>query len=199
MNVFDLRDSFIKDYKNYISSFIRIRDQKIKEYVNQNIDQGLLWPDPLIQLNPTFEPGKWVDDLVNEGILYKECKRIFRRKQAPDDFGQPLRLHKHQEDAIRTAREGHNYILTTGTGSGKSLAYIIPIVDFVLRNGSGKGVQAIIVYPMNALANSQRGELEKFLKFGYPDGKESVTFERYTGQENDQEKTESCPTRRISC
>jgi hypothetical protein len=142
----------------------------------------------LIQLNPTFEPGKWIDDLINEGVLHKECKRIFRRKQAPDDFGQPLRLHKHQEDAIRTAREGQNYILTTGTGSGKSLAYIIPIVDYVLRNGSGKGVQAIIVYPMNALANSQQGELEKFLKFGYPDGKGPVTFERYTGQENDQEK-----------
>lgn len=189
MNVFDLRNSLIQDYSSYISSFIRIRDPKIKDYVDQSIDQGLLWPDPLIQLNPTFEPGKWIDDLSNEGVLHNECKRIFRRKQAPDDFGQPLRLHKHQEDAIRKAREGQNYVLTTGTGSGKSLAYIIPIVDYVLRNGSGKGIKAIIVYPMNALANSQKGELEKFLKFGYPDGKGPVTFERYTGQENDQEKS----------
>ncbi|MGI6235811.1 MAG: DEAD/DEAH box helicase, partial [Christensenellales bacterium] len=188
MNVFDLRSSLIEDYSSYISSFIRIRDPKIKDYVDQSIDQGLLWPDPLIQLNPTFDPGKWIDDLSDEGVLQKECKRIFRRKQAPDDFGQPLRLHKHQEDAIRKAREGQNYILTTGTGSGKSLAYIIPIVDYVLRNGSGKGIQAIIVYPMNALANSQKGELEKFLKYGFPDGKGPVTFERYTGQENDQEK-----------
>jgi len=188
MNVFDLRSSLIQDYSSYISSFIRIHDPKIKDYVDRSIDQGLLWPDPLIQLNPTFEPGKWIDDLSNEGVLHKECKRIFRRKKASDDFGQPLRLHKHQEDAIRTAREGQNYILTTGTGSGKSLAYIIPIVDYVLRNGSGKGIQAIIVYPMNALANSQKGELEKFLKFGFLDGKGPVTFERYTGQENDQEK-----------
>jgi ATP-dependent helicase YprA (DUF1998 family) len=188
MNVFDLRSSLIDDYSSYISSFIRIRDQKIKGYVNRSIEQGLLWPDPLIQLNPTFEPGNWIDDLSTEGILHKECKRIFRRNKASDDLGQQLRLHKHQEDAIRTARQGHNYILTTGTGSGKSLAYIIPIVDFVLRNGSGKGVQAIIVYPMNALANSQVGELQKFLKFGYPDGKGPVTFERYTGQENDEEK-----------
>jgi ATP-dependent helicase YprA (DUF1998 family) len=188
MNVFDLRSSLIEDYSSYISSFIRIRDQRIKDYVDHSIGQGLLWPDPLIQLNPTFEPGKGIDALCDEGLLNKECKRIFRRKQSTDDFGQPLRLHKHQEDAVRTAREGHNYILTTGTGSGKSLAYIIPIVDFILRNGSGKGIQAIIVYPMNALANSQQGELEKFLQFGYPDGKGPVTFERYTGQENDQEK-----------
>ena len=58
------------------------------------------------------------------------------------------------------AKAGGNYVLTTGTGSGKSLAYIVPIVDHVLRRGSGKGIQAIVVYPMNALANSQMGELE---------------------------------------
>jgi len=97
-------------------------------------------------------------------------------------------LHKHQEDAIRTAQGRHNYVLTTGTGSGKSLAYIIPIVDHVLRRGNGRGIQAIVVYPMNALANSQMGELKKFLKLGYPDGRGPVTFERYTGQESDEEK-----------
>ena len=67
---------------------------------------------------------------------------------------------------IEAARTGANYVLTTGTGSGKSLAYIVPIVDHVVRNGSGRGIQAIVVYPMNALANSQLGELEKFLAVG---------------------------------
>src|SRR5436305_1649536 len=63
-------------------------------------------------------------------------------------------------------------------------AYVIPIVNHVLQNGSGKGIKAIVVYPMNALANSQLGELEKFLRLGYPDGKSPVTFDRYTGQES---------------
>ncbi|RCK72738.1 MAG: Helicase, C-terminal:Type III restriction enzyme, res subunit:DEAD/DEAH box helicase, N-terminal [Anaerolineae bacterium] len=188
MNVFDLRNSLIDDYASYVSSFIQIRDPKIKQYVDESIAQGLLWPDPLIQLNPSFEPGKWIDELCDEGVLHKDCARIFRRNKTQDNFGEPLRLHKHQEDAIRVAKEGFNYVLTTGTGSGKSLAYIIPIVDYVLRHCSGKGIRAIIVYPMNALANSQLGELEKFLRFGFPDGKSPVTFERYTGQENDQEK-----------
>jgi len=188
MDVFDLRNALIADYASYIRSFIQIRDARIRAYVDQALDQGLLWPDPLIQLNPTFEPGSWIDDLCDEGLLHPACKRVFRRKVHAQDYGQPLRLHRHQEDAIRTARAGHNYVLTTGTGSGKSLAYIIPIVDYVLRHGSGRSVKAIIVYPMNALANSQRGELEKFLKFGYDDGRGPVTFERYTGQENDEEK-----------
>ena len=56
--------------------------------------------------------------------------------------------------------------------------------------GSGKGIQAIIVYPMNALANSQMGELEKFLCRGYPAGNAPVTFRRYTGQESDEERKE---------
>src|SRR5262249_7074499 len=101
--------------------------------------------------------------------------------------GRPLNLHRHQTDAIAAARGGANYVLTTGTGSGKSLSYIIPIVDHVLRRGSGKGIQAIVVYPMNALANSQFGELEKFLCNGYQDGP-TVTCDKYTGQEDLEER-----------
>ncbi|MGE5763828.1 MAG: DEAD/DEAH box helicase, partial [Mycobacterium leprae] len=51
-----------------------------------------------------------------------------------------------------------------------------------------RGVKAIVVYPMNALANSQLGELEKFLRFGYGEGREPVTFARYTGQESRDER-----------
>ncbi len=67
----------------------------------------------------------------------------------------------------------------------------MPIVDQVLRakqEGTASGIQAIIVYPMNALANSQRFELEKFLRHGYGEGREPVTFERYTGQEKEDER-----------
>ena len=79
-------------------------------------------------------------------------------------------------------------MLTTGTGSGKSLSYIVPIVDRVLRARQAGDrqarVRAIIVYPMNALANSQLWELEKYLRNGYGPGREPVTFARYTGQES---------------
>ena len=123
-----------------------------------------------------------------EEFYIKLVRQSFEEKREDDIAGSKLRLHQHQEDAIRVAQSGANYVLTTGTGSGKSLAYIIPIVDFVLKHGSGKGVQAIIVYPMNALANSQLGELEKFINLGFPDNKGPVTFGRYTGQESDEEK-----------
>lgn len=188
MNVFELRDQLISDYSDYIRGFIHIADQRVRQCVDDELAAGRLWPRPLIQLNPSFEPGGTVDELVARGLLHEECRRIFRRKSEADHFGQLLHLYRHQTDAIELARAGHHYVLTTGTGSGKSLSYVIPIVDHVLRNGRGRGIQAIVVYPMNALANSQEGELKKFLQLGYGEGHEPVRFARYTGQEDKEAK-----------
>ena len=188
MNVFDLRDRLIRDYEAYVKSFIAIRDPRIRQRVEAEIVAGALWPEPRIGLNPNFEPGRSIDELVAAGVLHSECSNIFRLKEATGGPSKPLRLHRHQDDAVVAARSGKPYLLTTGTGSGKSLAYLVPIVDRVLREGSGKGLRAIVVYPMNALANSQARELSKFLQLGYPTGGSPVTFRRYTGQEKDDER-----------
>ncbi|MEW4565781.1 DEAD/DEAH box helicase [Bremerella sp. JC770] len=190
MDVFKLRDDVIHNYADYVRSFVRIREQRLREFVETSLTDQALWPQPLIQMNPSFEPGGWIDDLVSAGTLHENCQAVFRIKSERDTHGSPMRLHKHQVDAIHEARAGRNYVLTTGTGSGKSLSYIIPIVDHVLRNGRGKGIQAIVVYPMNALCNSQYGELEKFLRLGFGAGKEPVRFERYTGQESREKREE---------
>ncbi|MCX6354171.1 MAG: DEAD/DEAH box helicase [Candidatus Aureabacteria bacterium] len=189
MDVFDLRNRLVEDYARYTRSFIKIADPRISSKVDGALDEGVLWPEPLLQLNPTFLPGGTIDELVAEGILHPECARIFRiGKSDTDHTGKQLLLYTHQTEAIRKAKEGRSYVLTSGTGSGKSLAYIVPIVDHVLRRGSGQGIQAIVVYPMNALANSQDEELQKFLEKGYGKGASPVRFERYTGQEKGDEK-----------
>ncbi|MFN8188064.1 MAG: DEAD/DEAH box helicase [Gaiellales bacterium] len=191
MNVFDLRERLVRDFADYTRSFIHIRDERVRSLVDDELERGLLWPDPIVQLNPAFESGGTIDDLVAEGLLHERCAPIFRRSKTPEDpSGEPLRLHRHQREAIEVARTGANYVLTTGTGSGKSLAYIVPIVDHVLRAGSDKGIKAIVVYPMNALANSQLGELEKFLAIGPPGSTGLVRFRRYTGQESHDEREE---------
>ncbi len=189
MDIFTFRDHLIDDYSSYIQSFIQIRNPLVQAYVQEQLNQGVLWPNPLIQLSPLFESGASVDTLVAEGVLHPECARIFRVGKTADGLqGRSLQLHKHQDEAIRIAARGASYVLTTGTGSGKSLTYMIPLVDAILRNGTKRGVQAIVVYPMNALANSQRQELEKFLTLGYASGKSPVTFARYTGQEKQEER-----------
>ncbi len=189
-NVFKVRDQLVTDFEKYVTGFIHINDERIRSKVHEEFQRGLLWPEPLIQLNPSYGQVNYINDLVEEGILHPECSRIFRHGKTRDSLGKPLRLYKHQEEAIRAANSGGNYVLTTGTGSGKSLAFIIPIVNHVLRTGSGKGIQAIIVYPMNALANSQMQELSRYLKHGYPENREPVTFRRYTGQEGMKDREE---------
>lgn len=189
MNVFEVRKSLINDYRKYVQSFVEVADPRIAEKVAKHFEEGDLWPEALLQLNPSFESGKSINELVDEGVLHSECRQIFRAGKKPDNLiGKTMRLHKHQEEAIRIARTGESYVLTTGTGSGKSLSYIIPIVDHVLRVGSGRGIQAIVVYPMNALANSQVGELQKFISPGGETG--TVSFKRYTGQESNEERQE---------
>lgn len=186
MNIFEFRNSLTRYYAEYVRSFIRISSEDIRAKVDDALERQHLWPEPLVQMNPAFEPGAYVDDLVQAGSLHALNAKVFRRDKDrdPTELGERLRLHKHQVEALEVARGGHNYVVTTGTGSGKSLTYIIPIVDHVLRHGSGHGITAIVVYPMNALANSQAGELEKFLNYGLGEAS-PVTFKRYTGQDDD--------------
>ena len=183
MDVFGVRDRLIEDYREFTGSFVDIHDKAIREHVRERMANGYQWPDPWLSLNPSFASGGTISELVGQDLLHEKATDIFRLEN-----GQQLRLHRHQKEAIEAARTGKSYVLTTGTGSGKSLAYIIPIVNQVLEakaNGTYRpGIKAIVVYPMNALANSQLGELEKFL------GTENqqVSFERYTGQESTEKR-----------
>ena len=180
VDAFGVRNTVIGDYESFVKSFMDIADPRVKAKVEDEISAGLLWPEPWLALNPSFQSGGKISHLVTDDLLDGRCTDIFRRRTESDPQGSELTLHQHQRDAVVIAARGESYVLTTGTGSGKSLSYIVPIVDRVLREGSGKGVQAIVVYPMNALANSQLGELEKFLGKTAP----KVTYERYTGQED---------------
>src|SRR4029077_6780524 len=176
MDVFALRERVVNDYKSYIESFVRIRDKRIDGFVQEQFSSGMLWPDPILQLNPAYENGPTLDDLAAQGEILPGTAKFFRRAD-----GGPIRLYKHQHEAIEIARKGTPYVVTTGTGSGKSLTYLIPIYDHILRTNPEKHqVRAIIVYPMNALINSQLKALQDYEKTA---GGSLVRYERYTGQE----------------
>jgi superfamily II DNA/RNA helicase/very-short-patch-repair endonuclease len=190
MDVFEFRDKVIEEYQRFTRSFVKIRSADIKRHVDAEYSAERFWPAPMVGLNPAFVPAGEIGNFVTEGLLHPECERIFRfGKSAEGAAGSPLVLYRHQEEAIRIAKRGKSYVLTTGTGSGKSLSYFVPIVDDVLRRkaaGQPTALTAIVVYPMNALCNSQLEELQKYLCLGYPEGGEPVTFARYTGQEGEE-------------
>ncbi len=137
MDVFGLHRQLIKDYREFTEGGTIIRDDRVAAFVESDLDAKSQWPDPWVSLNPFFASGGTVSELSGDGkLLHEECARIFQagktRKGTKCD-GRPLTLHRHQFEAIQAAKWRESYVLTTGTGSGKSLSYIVPIVDRVLR------------------------------------------------------------------
>ena len=87
------------------------------------------------------------------------------RRHLPREAVEPLSLYKHQEQAIALAAEGESFVVTTGTGSGKSPLLLHPhrqpCAGCTAHEREAKRTHAIVVYPMNALANSQMDELDQ--------------------------------------
>ncbi len=185
MDVFDLDRSLVEDYARFSRSFTQIRASDIEAQVNAIYATRRFWPEPLISLNPHFERDAGIDALVAEDSLDANTGRVFRVN------GQPITLYRHQEQSVAKAAARQSFVVTTGTGSGKSLCFFIPIIDAAIRArvaGEARRTRAIVIYPMNALANSQLEELQKFI--GQSDLPEKLrpTFERYTGQEEADER-----------
>jgi superfamily II DNA/RNA helicase len=189
MDVFNLDQFVIDQYKTFSRSFTKIKSPEISSKVNALYDDKRFWPEPLLQINPHYASGGSIRDFVNGGLLEPECADVFKDKWGPADLSDPsLKLRKHQEQAISFAKERQSYVVTTGTGSGKSLCFFIPIIDAAIRAkkaGGGAKTRAIVIYPMNALANSQAKELEGYL--GSATGG-LVTYARYTGQESNEDR-----------
>ncbi|MBI3979122.1 MAG: DEAD/DEAH box helicase [Chloroflexi bacterium] len=180
LDIFALRDRVVGEYRDYFESFVNILDPQIEGFVRDELAAGKLWPEAVLQLNPAYERGPTLGDLARQGVIRVETARF---------FGPTLKLHQHQHEALLCAQRDEPYVVTTGTGSGKSLTYLIPIFDRIIREGPAHAaVRAIIVYPMNALTNSQLTALERFRDRNWPEC--PVRFRRYTGQERNEQREE---------
>ena len=189
-SIFSLSQHILSDYASYVQSFLNIKDEAIRAFLQaEMIDKGAFWPEPLLQLNPAYERAGSVDQLVARGMLHPKLAQIFY----DDRKSRPMRLYRHQEEAVLHALQHQPYIVTSGTGSGKTMAYFIPIFDAVLKNNPAQEkVRAIIAYPMNALVNSQMDALKRMAaSYKTRTGEDlPVRFNKYTGQERSSLKTE---------
>lgn len=187
MKAFDLDRSLVDSYASFSRSFSKIRAADLKAAIDRRYDDGHFWPDALLSINPQFEAGPSADELATAGVLDPLTAQVFRAD------GKVLRFHAHQGQAIAKAQARQSFVVTTGTGSGKSLCFFVPIVDAVIRArkaGGPRRTRAIIVYPMNALANSQIKEIEKFIEQSEIPEHLRPTVRRYTGQEKDEKRQE---------
>lgn len=163
-----------ENFKKYIRSTFQIQDKEFNDIFSDKIDSFKLLKGPYVALNKPYKPGKSIVELVKEGVLSKELLKM-------DGLNLTRPLYTHQEKAIKKAMEGLNLVISTGTGSGKTESFLLPILNSIaldIENGiTDRGIQAMLLYPMNALANDQRERIREILK-NYPD----ITFGHYTGE-----------------
>lgn len=187
--------SRIKDeFVDYLSTTFSIAD---KDYYSQFIEelhkQGVISKGPLIEINDIFKCGHSIEFLYNNNVLSKLFADIEATKSNISPYKQKLPvarpLYLHQEKAIDViTTKKLNAVITTGTGSGKTECFLIPIINELLREKekgtlSEPGVRAILIYPMNALANDQMKRLRELLMF-FP----YISFGVYNGDTKKEEK-----------
>ena len=134
---------------------------------------------PYIDYIGSFKKGQSLKEFIKSGVLSKDFRILY-----PNGF----EFFKHQEEAIKKIIiDDKNLVVSTGTGSGKTEAFLIPIINHLMREKEkgtlSDGVRALIIYPMNALANDQMKRMRGLLK-DYPD----ITFGSYTGETKKFEK-----------
>lgn len=170
-----IRDAYLR----YLKTIKPFQDSRLREEFSRALDEDdMLVKGPYIELTPPFKAGRPLQDLISEGLLSSRFRELCHEEGLRLD--RPLYLH--QEEAIRKIRQGRNIVITTGTGSGKTEAFLIPILDALVREEQAgslgrAGVRALLLYPMNALANDQMERLRNYLaKFPH------ITFGRYVGE-----------------
>src|SRR5665647_1626324 len=193
-----------KRYNAYLATSFNLKDSNLKKQFLDELNQEKFIKGPILEITPPFESGKTIDELIDEGTLSGEFKKL-NTKSLP--LNRPL--YKHQESGIlKNVLENENIIVATGTGSGKTETFMIPILNYLFRQKEKSeltpGVRALLLYPMNALANDQLKRMRKILE-NYPD----ISFGRYTGETEESQKraeekfvkmykTDPMPNERIS-
>lgn len=180
----------IKDeFTSYVSTSFHLADKEYAEKFRESLnEEGLISKGPYIDISDSFETGNNIETLITEGIMSPLFNDLEKNIPEGDkEIKLQRKLYKHQETAIRKIRDNKNIVVTTGTGSGKTECFVLPIIDHLLREKSeGKlldGVRAILIYPMNALANDQMKRLRVILA-QYP----SITFGVYNSSTKQEDK-----------
>lgn len=182
MNPIETTKTIENDYLSYLQSILTLKDKELTQKAYIALSENKFIKGPYLEATPPFIQGKALSKLISEKIVCNEFLKISKAVE----IDRPLYLH--QEIALKkVAINRRNIIVATGTGSGKTECFLYPIFnELMLQNLSGNlsdGVRALLLYPMNALANDQMKRLRGLLA-NYPD----ITFGRYTGETIESEK-----------
>ncbi len=146
-----LVDRVLDEYESYLKTEFRARDPKLRQALEQALDQPhFLAQDTFLQAHRPFKYGRPWRELGLDAKLAGVMEKRSRSKLA----------YHHQSEAITRllAPEATPVVVTTGTGSGKTECFLLPVLQNTIEDSvrfQRSGLTAILVYPMNALATDQ--------------------------------------------
>ena len=167
-------------YKKYLRTIFEIKQPIYQKQFDALLEHENQFANgPFLDVTDSFEKGKNIMQLIEEGVLPGGMRRLNINLTRP--------LYFHQEVAVRKVLSGKNVVVSTGTGSGKTESFLLPMLSEIIREQESgtlhPGVRALLIYPMNALANDQIERLRDLLA-DYPE----ITFGSYTGQTREKYK-----------
>lgn len=179
-------DNIHKEYFNFFLTSFSPNNKELQEKLKCLKKLKYLWREPFIAISKQYELGQSFENFETDKINDKIKLGLKNIKS----------LYQHQEEGIKNILNDRNTIISTGTGSGKTEIFLIPILNYCFENRDKKGVKAILVYPMNALANDQVERLRRALWFINQGLEKKITFAIYTGEtpESPKEILENPPT-----
>lgn len=180
-NPIQISDLVVSRYLSYLRSTFQFRDPDFRASFEQALADGSLARGPFLEITPGFAEGALVPEMLAD-LLGDKCDTHLAKA-----LGGERRLYAHQDQAIRLANAGKNIVVATGTGSGKTEAFLVPILTHLYREhlaGTlGPGVRALLLYPLNALANDQRRRLGEISETLEKSGSSfRFKFGRYVGE-----------------
>src|SRR5688572_5670647 len=98
MDAFKVHEALIEDYRKFTEGFVDLRDERVADSVREQAARGAQWPDPWLSLNPSFETGGTVDELVQSGVLDPAAGDIFRAGKEDPATSRGLTLYRHQRE-----------------------------------------------------------------------------------------------------
>ncbi len=168
----DLRQT----YERYIYTTNLISDQEPElqqEFSRLVSEEFSIFHGPYVHCTPSYKSSFSLRELIAGKASVSVSPALARLPREEFDPDRPL--YSHQVEAIQILERGENLVVATGTGSGKTECFLLPILNDILAN-PGPGLRAIMIYPMNALADDQLRRLRRLL-LPLPE----ITFGRYTG------------------
>ncbi|MGB7294169.1 MAG: DEAD/DEAH box helicase [Candidatus Aminicenantales bacterium] len=165
--------NLVGEYRRFLKTSYRFLDDHLRKQFEDHLARtDVIVRGPYVTLARDFALGHSLKELADAGRLDPEALK------ARWPFGDG-RLFIHQEKALAVGREGRSFVVTTGTGSGKTEAFLLPVIDGIIRRKRDglRGVQSILLYPMNALANDQLERMRRLLR----DTRLDISYGLYTG------------------